>query len=168
MFLNPKYRPYAIAICCAFIMTMLVAPEMMEGKSMCPTLKDGQLTVIVKQSYSAKQEKPERGKVVCLEKAYSLSASEDNIIGRVAGIPGDKITIKDGVIYRNDKKKIGEAPEAPDSTFKLKGNDVYLLTDNYTEANEEGYPQWGVIDMREIKGNVWAVIWPLSDIGVVE
>ena len=43
-------RPYIIAFVLAFVMTMLVAPEMMEGDSMEPVISDGQAICVVKDS----------------------------------------------------------------------------------------------------------------------
>ena len=65
-----KYRPYIAAACLAFIFTMFFAPEMNEGSFMEPTLKDGQGTFMMKESYSAKRGVPDIGTVVCLEKLY--------------------------------------------------------------------------------------------------
>lgn len=89
-----KYRPYIAAGCLAFIMTMFIAPEFMEGNSMAPTLDDGQGTIITKQSYSANRGAPELGEVVVLEKIYSRAISEDNVIGRVAALPGETLKVK--------------------------------------------------------------------------
>lgn len=165
-----RYRPYIAAAVLAFVLTMLVAPEVNEGNAMEPALKDGQVLVITKSSYSAKRGEPELGQVVILEKTLAPEVSEDNIIGRVAGLPGDTIEIKNGKVYRNGKEYITEGGvSGAEGTLKVKvgKDDVFLLSDNRASKADSRNEKLGTVDMREIKGNVKFVIWPLSDIGGV-
>lgn len=163
-----KYRPYIAAGCLAFIMTMFIAPEFMEGNSMAPTLDDGQGTIITKQSYSANRGAPELGEVVVLEKIYSRAISEDNVIGRVAALPGETLKVKDGKIYRRGEV-IADAPKGmKDQKIKISEDDVYLLTDNDDPAMDSRNPDLGPVDMKEIRGKVFLKIWPLSDFGRVK
>ena len=163
-----KYRPYITAACLAFAMTMFIAPEVMEGNSMAPTLKDGQATVIVKTSYSANRGTPELGEVVVLEKIYSRSISDDNVIGRVAALPGDKLKVKDGKIYR-EGEVIADAPEGmEDQTIKISEDDVFILTDNDDPTMDSRNPDLGPVDMKEIRGKAKIKVWPLSAIGMVK
>lgn len=162
-----KYRPYIAAACLAFIFTMFFAPEMNEGSYMDPTLKDGQAAFMIKQSYSAKRDQPKIGTVVCLEKIYSRATSDDNIIGRVQGLPGDTIQIKAGKIYRNGEV-IADAGMAKEQTIKLEKNDVYILSESSESDVDSRNPKLGVVDMREIKGNLKLIVWPLSDFGLVK
>lgn len=162
-----KYRPYIVAMCLAFVFTMLCAPEVVEGDLMSPTLKDGQATFIVKKGYSAKQESPDRDTIVVLEKIYSRATSEDNIIARVVALPGDTIEVKEGKIYR-DGKEIADAGMAPEGKFTLEGNEVYVLSDNSESTIDSRNPKLGLVDMREIKGDMKIIVWPLSDFGMVK
>lgn len=165
-----RYRPYIAAAVLAFVLTMLVAPEVNEGNAMEPTLRDGQVLVITKNSYSAKRGEPELGQVVILEKTLAPDVSEDNIIGRVVGLPGDTIEIKNGKVYRNGKEYITEGGiSGAEGKLKVKvgKDDVFLLSDNRDSTIDSRNKKLGTVDMREIKGNVKFVIWPLSDIGGV-
>lgn len=163
-----KYRPYIMAATLAFAMTMFIAPEVMDGNSMSPTLDDGQVTVITKQSYSANRGAPDLGEVVVLEKIYSRSISDDNVIGRVAALPGETLTVKDGQIYRKGEV-IASAPEGmEDQKIKISKDDVYILTDNDDPTMDSRNPDLGPVDMKEIRGDVKLSIWPLSDFGMVK
>lgn len=167
-----RYRPYIVAGVLAFVLTMFVAPEINEGDAMEPSLKDGQLLVITKTSYSAKRGQPELGQVVILEKTLAPEVSKDNIIGRVVGLPGDTIEIKDGKVYRNGKVYVTEngVSGAPGKLkITLSEDEVFLLSDNreasaVTDSRNE---KLGPVNMREIKGNVKWVIWPISHLGGV-
>lgn len=163
-----KYRPYIVAVCLAFVVTMLITPEVMEGSSMAPTLKDGQATVSLKSSYSANRGAPELGEVVVLEKIYSRAISDDNVIGRVAALPGETLTIKGGKIYRKGEV-IAAAPEGTeDQKIKISEDDVYILTDNDDPEMDSRNPDLGPVDMKEIRGSVKLIVWPLSDFGMVK
>ncbi len=163
-----KYRPYIVAATLAFVMTMFIAPEFMEGSSMSPVLDDGQGTIITKQSYSANRGAPELGEVIVLEKIYSRSVSDDNVIGRVAALPGDTLKVKKGKIYRKGEV-IATAPEGmKDQEIKISKDDVYILTDNDDPTMDSRNPDLGPVDMKEIRGDVKFIFWPLSDIGKVK
>lgn len=166
-----RYRPYIVAGVLAFVMTMLVAPEIHEGASMDPTIKDGQVLIVTKTSYSAKRGAPELGQVVILEKTLAPDVSEDNIISRVVGLPGDTIEIKNGKVYRNGKEYVtegGVSDAEGNMKVTVSEDDVFLLSDNRSQSETDSRnKKLGTVNMREIKGNVKLIIWPLSDIGGV-
>mgnify|MGYP002514305030 CR=1 FL=1 len=163
-----KYRPYILAGTLAFVMTMFIAPEVMDGPSMKPTLDDGQLTVITKESYSANRGEPELGQVVVLEKVYSRCVAEDNVIGRVAALPGDELTVKGGQIYR-EGEVIATAPEyMKDQTIEISEDDVYIINDNDDPTLDSRSADMGPVPMKEIRGDVKIKLWPLSDFGKVK
>lgn len=163
-----RYRPYIVAAVLAFVLTMFVAPEVNEGDAMEPAIKDGQVLVTTKTSYSAKRGEPELGQVVILEKTLAPKVSEDNIIGRVAGLPGDTIEIKEGKVFRNGKEYVTEngiAGAKGNLKVTVSNDDIFLLTDNRSADVDSRNEKLGTVNMREIKGDVKFVIWPLSDIG---
>lgn len=175
-----KYRgwkrrnaPYLIAMALAFVMVMVIAPEVNEGDAMAPAIKDGQVLVVTKTSYSAKRGEPDKGKVVILEKTVAEDVSADNIIARVAGLPGDKVKISDGRVYINGKEFITEAGikgagKAENKTYKLTKDQVFLLCDNRDENIDSRNAKLGPVDMKDIKGNVFLRVWPLSDFGGID
>lgn len=161
-------RPYRIAIVAAIIVFMLFAPEMMEGKYMEPTMKDGQAFVVSKARYSAKRKSPERDRLVILDKKLSLDAgAADNIMSRVIALPGDTVEITEGKVLVNGEEYItrngvrGAAGEVP--LTKLEGNQVFLLSDERAAGDPDSRAaKLGPVDMRKIKGNVLFRVWPLN------
>lgn len=143
-----QYRPYIVAVTLAFVMTMLIAPEVNEGDAMSPTIKDGQVVIITKTSYSAKRGVPEKGQLVILEKTAAVNLTKDNLIARVTGLPGEKAAV-DG------------------TEVTLGKNEVFLQCDNNDEKMDSRNKKLGPVDMKLIKGNVKFIIWPLSSIGGV-
>ena len=166
-----RYAPYLIAMCLAFVMVMLVAPEVNEGDAMSPTIKDGQVLVVSKTTYSQKRGLPERDQLVILEKTYAPKVSEDNIIARVAALPGETVKIKDGVVYVDGKEYVTEngiKGAEGDLKVKLKKNQVFLLCDNREEMIDSRNKGLGPVDMQGIKGNVILRVWPLSQFGGID
>ena len=164
-----KYRPYLYAMVAAFITTMLVAPEVMEGDSMEPTLSDGQVIVLSKEDYSEKRGAPESDEIVILEKTFTMqyrdqsNMENDNAILRVAGLPGE--TISSSVL-------LGEYP----GPVKLSESQVWLICDNMPETTELKDAErlyldsrtMGPVDMKNIRGKARLIVWPLSDIGGIK
>ncbi|MDO4546244.1 MAG: signal peptidase I, partial [Bacillota bacterium] len=125
-----QYAPYLIAMALAFVMVMLIAPEVNEGDAMDPTIKDGQVLVVSKTSYSQNRGIPERDQLVILEKTVAQDLSEDNIIARVAGLPGETVEIKDGKIKIDGKEYVtpgGIEGASGQLTVELTEDEVFLL-----------------------------------------
>ena len=163
-----RRSPYVVAAVLAVIMFMLAAPEVNEGNAMSPTIDDGQLLVVSKTSYSAKRGVPERNKIVILEKTTAPKVSKDNIIARVAGLPGETVSIKKGKVYIDGEEYVtdnGIKGSGGSMTVKLTKDQVFLLCDNRDEMTDSRNKELGAVDMKDIKGNVLIRLWPLSEFG---
>jgi signal peptidase I len=166
-----RNRPYIYAAALALILTMFVAPEINEGDAMSPTISDGNLVLITKEHYSAKRGIPEIGTVVVLHKDKATKISEDNLIARVVGLPGETIAIKSGELYRDGKVydvkgTTGELGD--DMEVTLGSEEVFLLCDNREALMDSRSSELGPIDMEAIRGNARFVLWPISEIGGIK
>jgi len=163
-----RNRPYLYAVVAAIILFILVAPEVNEGNAMSPAIHSGDLIVLTKHSYSAKRGAPDLGQVVVLEKTAAKDLSDDNIIARVVGLPGDRIQIKDGKFYRNGKEyrvKNAHGSLGRDMKTELTEDEVFLLCDNRDIVKDSRSKKLGPVNMRLIMGNAKLIIWPFSDAG---
>ena len=77
----------------------LFQPGKVVGASMQPTLHTNERFVTDKVVY--KLHPPERGDIVVLN---SLEGTEVELIKRVVGLPGERVSLKDGSVYINGKK----------------------------------------------------------------
>lgn len=68
-----------------------------DGPSMQPTLEDGQFILL-------KKEKVNRFDIAVFKERLTDGGESKNIVKRVIGLPGDKVTVIDGVLYINDVK----------------------------------------------------------------
>jgi len=166
-----RRSPYMVAVALAIVMFVLVAPEVNEGSAMSPTIDDGQVLVVSKTSYSAKRGAPERDQIVILEKTTAQDLYEDNIIARVAGLPGETVEIKDGKVYIDGEEYITESGIAgadEELTVTLTEDQVFLLCDNREETIDSRNEALGPVDMKDIKGNVLICVWPFSRFGGID
>ena len=168
-----RKSPYMVAVALAIVMFMVVAPEVNEGDAMSPTINDGQLLVVSKTSYSAKRGIPDRDKLVILEKnaKNAQNVSKDNIIARVAGLPGETVEIKDGKIYIDGDEYVTEngiKGSDGDLKVKLTKDEVFLLCDNRDKYIDSRNEKLGPVNMKDIKGNVLFCIWPFSIFGGID
>ncbi|MDD3169622.1 MAG: signal peptidase I, partial [Eubacteriales bacterium] len=98
-----KYRIFIYPVIAAWLVTMFFRPVTADGSAMLPGISDGEVMIVSKHTYSAVRGTPEFQQVVEFKDDF-LEEGEDgeNSIRRVIGLPGDKIEIRDGKVYRND------------------------------------------------------------------
>lgn len=164
--------PYLIAMALAFVMFMVVAPEVNEGKAMEPELYDGDVLVVSKTTYNAKRKPPEKDAVIIIEKTYAPEVYEDNIMARVAAHPGETVEIKNGKVLVDGEEYVTQdgikgAP-ADMEKIKLADDEVFVLCDNRDELIDSRNPDMGPVKLNEIKGNVMFRVYPFSDMGFIK
>ena len=146
-----KYRPYLVAAMLAILMTIFVAPEMHEGNAMSPSLENGDVLILTKETYSENRGMPELEELVVLSKnVFGVDYSEDNPIRRVTGLPGDTVVLEDG------------------TKVKVRKNQVFVSAENPGEEAYSGDSETALIDSNVIKGKVILRIWPFDNIGGVQ
>lgn len=143
-----RYRPYLVAAMLAFLMTVFIAPEIHEGNAMSPLLRDGDVIVLLKETYSDNRGMPQKGDLVVLEKStFGSESEEDNPIRIVSGLPGDTVQMEDG------------------SSVMIKSDQVFVSSQNLREGIDSSKISIGPIDSKEIRGKVIVRLWPFSSIG---
>lgn len=143
-----RYKIYLTAALLAVLMTTFIAPEIHQGKAMSPLLKDGDVVLLLKQSYSENRGMPEKGELIVLEKgAFGEEYEEDNPIRTVAGLPGDKVEMEDG------------------SFVLIEKNQLFVASANPEKGIDSSKKNVGLIDSKEIRGKVIVRLWPLDSLG---
>jgi signal peptidase I len=98
--------------------------------------------------------------------------SDQTYIKRVVGLPGDRLTIRDGAVYRNGMREsgsyVGPCPVAV-CTFQaiitVPPGDYYMMGDNRGRSDDSRF--WGPVPQSWIIGTAFATYWPLDRIGVL-
>ncbi|MBE6649576.1 MAG: signal peptidase I [Ruminococcaceae bacterium] len=157
------YALIIVAAVAAIIATLVLPVLQISGTSMEPTLKNGEIVVLVKTSNL------EYGDLCAF--AYSNKV----LIKRVIGLPGDTVVIeKDGTVYLN-----GYALEEPYITEKGFGecdvefpytvpeNEYFLLGDQRTTSIDSRSTIIGCVPKEQVIGKLYFRIWPLSDFDIL-
>ena len=131
IFFFKKTGLYILAMSVGFLIACgtknIVNFDIVRGNSMEPTYKDGQIVLC---DNLAKNTELERNKVYIIKSDYD--GFKKNLIKRLIGKPGDKISIKSGKVYLNDELLDENYPkiQCNDCEVYLNKNEYYFLGDN--------------------------------------
>ncbi len=161
---------FAIAIF-LFIYLLVMQPHRIKGSSMEPNFHDGEYLLSDKISYRLHE--PTRGDVIVFE---APGANGDEFIKRIIGTPGDKVAVKTGKVYVNEKQLseayIADTVNTTAGAF-LKENTEVTVPDNYYFVLGDNRPfssdsrAWGLVAKSKITGKAWFVYWPPEQFGTV-
>ena len=154
-----------------FLVVRLVVQNFrVDGFSMLPTVKNGDLVLVNKFDYMF--ESPQRGDIIVFH--FPLNPSED-FIKRVIGVPGDTVRIKGGVGVFVDGHLLKESyiPKSyqvalpSESGYnmaaeKVPPNEYFVLGDNRNNSYDSH--AWGFVPRRNIIGKALVAYWPLNNI----
>ncbi len=136
--------------------------------SMEPTLQVNDRLIIDKLSYRFNS--PQRGDIVVFAPTEALEKQNfhDAFIKRVIGLPGDKVKVRGGRVYINDKplredyigqKQIPQYEWPTDKDVEVVPQDSYLvLGDNRNNSYDSHY--WGFVPRDKIIGRAVVRFWP--------
>lgn len=168
-----KYRIYIYPVVAAWLVTMFFRPITADGSAMLPGIRDGEVIIVSKHTYSAVRGAPKFGQVIAFRDDFVEDGDKgDNTIRRAIGLPGDQIEIKDGRVYRN-----GEVLEEDYITGETVGDmepvtvgedEVFVLGDNRENSIDSRDPRVGPLKLNSVRGSCSVTIWPLNEIGKVK
>lgn len=153
-------------------------PVTVEGRSMVPTLQDGEygFTSIL----SAKTSKPQRGEVVVVD--MEENGKQAYWVKRIIGMPNETVSIKDGVVYINDEA-LDESAYMDEEYVQsmidqygyfmedmepvtLKDNEYFVMGDNRIVSKDSRNPAVGPVQESQIYGKGVFVLFPFSEMGL--
>ena len=160
----------AALIVCVLVFSFTVKVIDVVGTSMVPTLQNGDKMIVSSLFYEPKQ-----GDVVVFKKdQYDPNKA---LVKRVIATEGQEINIDFdlGIVYV-DGEEIHEDYIADLTYNKLNfigpktvpENCVFVMGDNRNMSTDSRKTEIGMVDKRLIIGRAYAVIFPASDIGVIE
>ena len=134
--------------------------------SMIPTLEIGDRVFVNKFIYRFSE--PHRGDIIVFQ---SVDNSDEDLIKRVVGLPGDKIAVRGGKLFVNGEpqKEPYTNKKLPDkSTFAkttVPKNHVFVMGDN--RANSADSRVFGPLPEKNIEGEAFLCFWPPDRIGLL-
>lgn len=155
--------PYIlIVIVVVSIRTFIITPVRVDGASMDPTLKDGEILLLSKISKNYN-----RFDIIVANKANT------KIVKRIIGLPGESIEYRSGVLYINGKR-IKDKVSINIEDFDLKSlfglekipDDYYfVMGDNRNNSSDSRDVRIGLVKKSEISGKTIFRIWPITKFG---
>lgn len=147
-----------VAAVAVLIATLVIPVLQIEGTSMAPTLVNGDIVLLTKNTSF------ERGELC------GFSWNNKLLIKRVIGIPGDWIEMDtDGTVYRNGEKldepyaqqlAVGECDlEFP---FQVPQEQYFVLGDMRESSIDSRNTLIGCVAKEQIVGKVFFRVWPLK------
>lgn len=139
------------------------------GNSMESTLSDGSVVLVNRFVYNIKE--PKAGDVI----VFLPNGNEKShyYIKRVIGVPGDKVQIKNGLLYVNgelydveDTEAIKNAGLAEDE-ITVGEDEYFVLGDNRNSSEDSRYANIGNIKKEYIQGKAWFVARPFNKMGKI-
>lgn len=166
--------PYLIIIVVVILIrTFIATPVRVEGSSMDPTLKDGDILILNKLSRNYK-----RFDIVVVEikqKYYEDGKAKyktTKLVKRIIGLPGENIEYKNNKLYINGKVIEDVVLEDTDD-FSLKeiyginkipSNSYFVMGDNRDGSSDSRMSEVGLIKKDKILGKTIFRIWPINKI----
>ena len=152
-----------LAVVLYFGINAVSARVRVDGFSMRPTLQDGEYILVNKLAY--KFTEPMRGDIVVF--VFPINPEED-LIKRIIGLPGDTITVQDGLLSINgvamDEPYIN-APPAYNGTWQVSEGELFVLGDNRNDSRDSH--QWGLLPVENIIGRAVLIYWPPEEWQVI-
>lgn len=170
-----EWVPYILIIIVIILLrSFIITPVIVRGDSMYDTLKDGEVLLLSKISYKVHDIK--RFDIIVIK-----DKTDDYIIKRVIGLPGDNIEYKDDVLYINGKKYKKRYTEDITEDFTLQDicningincegkipKNMYLVLGDNRDVSADSRIK-GLIEKKQIIGKAIFRIWPLTKINNIK
>src|SRR3981081_1031937 len=167
--LREVFEVVVLAVILYLGISIAVQAVHVEGLSMYATLDDNDYLIANKIDY--RLHAPQRGDIIILRPP---SDNSKDFIKRVIALPGEKLLIRDGVVYINGHKL--DEPYLPEAwtTFNnypndgtdgrlMRSNEYFVMGDNRNRSQDSRI--FGPISRDRIDGRAWFRIWPLDHFG---
>jgi signal peptidase I len=175
------------------IQALLVKPFRIPSESMVPTLSIGQRVLVDRVTFRFGE--PERNDIVvfkppagadnntCGDSDYdeqrqacprpTSQRSDTNFIKRVVGLPGDRLSVRQGRVYINGRRQeepwirpdaacdICELPQE----IRIPKDMYFMMGDNRGESADSR--EWGPVPKKWMIGQAFMTYWPPGKIGAL-
>lgn len=170
-FYKTQILPVLICIILAFVSAKLLSSYVVQitivhGDSMESTVSNDDKLLVGKLNYRISN--PKRFDVIVFSKE-----KDQNLIKRIIGLPGEKVVIKDGVIYIDEEvldEDYGLDPinkESEPVEMKLGKDEYFVLGDNRSVSLDSRYGAIGAVKKDEIIGEVLMRIYPFNKMNLL-
>lgn len=141
------------------------------GPSMSPTLESGEKILV--NRIGCKLFGPGQNDLI----VFLPNGNEKShyYIKRVIGLPGDRVQIKDGIIYINgepfeEKIEVSaiENPLLAEEEIVVGEDEYFVLGDNRNNSEDSRYASIGNVKKEYIVGKAWCIVYPWNRFGLLK
>lgn len=139
----------------------------------CPSCNDDHVLV---DKLSYRMHDIHRGDVIVFHRPSTWQVSENTLIKRVVGVPGDKLQVKDGKVSVNglllqESYTNPTCPSSSSASGNLAGGkvygpvpigDVFVMGDNRCDSSDSR--MFGPVPDTKVVGRAFVIFWPLGRI----
>ena len=154
----------SFALVFGFVRPFVVEAFYIPSESMVPTLRVGDRVLVNKFIYRFSE--PQRGDVVVFK---SVEGDNEDLIKRVVGVPGDRISVRRGKLYVNGEpqKEPYVNKKFPDRSYfapkTVPKDHVFVMGDNRANSRDSRF--FGPVPDENIEGEAFLRFWPLDRFG---
>lgn len=139
----------------AVINRWFLSTVVVQGRSMEPTLEDGDRCLLNRLSYLYSS--PKRGDLVVLQDR----GQSDLAVKRIVALPGESVCVSNGLILVNGRRlrepylengTMTSIPNGAHETIRLRGDEYFVLGDNRAESEDSRF--YGPIARGRIVGTL--------------
>ncbi len=191
------FRELPVLLLVAFVLAFLLRTFVVQvfyipSSSMEPTLQVHDRMIVEKITYRFRE--PRRGEVVVFEGEEGppepaneswitkvargagqflgvVPANARDFVKRVIGLPGDRIVIREGVVYVNgtklDEPYVVNEDTRSQGPYVVPEGKLFFLGDNRPNSSDSRFPRLGYVDESKLVGRAIAIIWPPSHMGAL-
>jgi len=150
------------------IRTFIAQPFVVSGNSMYPTFHNGEYLIV--NELAKYQDNYQRGDVVILR--YPLDTSK-YFIKRVIGLPGETLTIVDGVVTITGpghtapltlSEPYVKSPKQENLSRTLEDGQYFVMGDNRAQSSDSRV--WGPVPKNMMDGKALLRLFPISKVGL--
>lgn len=151
----------------------LFRPFQVSGESMYPTFKNQEyiLTNLIVLKFAD----PKKGDVIVF---HAPPDPEKDFIKRIVGLPGDTVSLKEGLVYVNNTK-VNESPYLKSDVKTYGGSflkenipvtvpdkNYFVMGDNRPFSSDSR--EWGLLPKDKIIGQSLFVYWPVNHMRLIK
>lgn len=165
-------RIVVVALVIALLLrTFIAEPRYIPSDSMLPTLEQGDRLLVDKVSY--RFDLPDTGEIVVFHPPERLQQqgyqADQAFIKRVVALPGDRVQVVGGEVYRNgevlDEPYITEPPRYRWGPAIVPPEHILVMGDNRNNSNDSHV--WGFLPIDNVIGRARFRFWPPKRLGVL-
>lgn len=155
-FLIDLVETVGLAVVLFLAINTVSARVRVDGVSMLPTLHNGEFILVNKLAYDTGT--PTCGDIIVFR---STTTPDLDLIKRIMGIPGDKISIHDGQVIINgqtlSEPYINAIPNY-NGDWQVPDGYLFVLGDNRNNSSDSHL--WGFLPEKNVIGKALVIYWP--------